>query len=155
MSVHVTAWLRYGGIVLFFAIGAVVVGVPSTFHTPLSGQFCPVLALVPKGARILVGPPNLFCDRPWVRRPVDQFGNTRPVSCARSSQHRKTGKIYLRLTRSAQWFTRRAKRILSPDWVNEVTRLAYDERSVSDDQWSNACSHGVVFLQFRGAPHVW
>lgn len=34
-----------------FAIGAVVDGVPSTFHTPLSGQLSPVLAVVPSGAR--------------------------------------------------------------------------------------------------------
>lgn len=34
------------------AIGAVVVGVPSTFHTPLSGQVSPVLARVPMGARL-------------------------------------------------------------------------------------------------------
>ena len=29
------------------AIGAVVEGVPTTFHTPLAGQACPVRALVP------------------------------------------------------------------------------------------------------------
>lgn len=33
------------------AIGAVVLGVPSTFQTPLSGQISPVRALVPIGAR--------------------------------------------------------------------------------------------------------
>lgn len=34
-----------------FAIGAVVVGVPTTCQTPLSGHFSPVLAVVPIGAR--------------------------------------------------------------------------------------------------------
>ena len=33
-----------------FAIGAVVEGVPTTVHTPLSGHFSPVLAVVPMGA---------------------------------------------------------------------------------------------------------
>lgn len=33
-------------------MGAVVVGVPSTFHTPLSGHFSPVRAVVPSGADI-------------------------------------------------------------------------------------------------------
>jgi len=32
-----------------FAIGAVVVGVPTTFQTPLSGQDSPVRAVVPRG----------------------------------------------------------------------------------------------------------
>ena len=32
------------------AIGAVVDGVPTTFHTPLSGQISPVVAVVPIGA---------------------------------------------------------------------------------------------------------
>jgi hypothetical protein len=32
------------------AIGAVVEGVPTTFHTPDSGQVSPVLAFVPNGA---------------------------------------------------------------------------------------------------------
>jgi hypothetical protein len=36
------------------AIGAVVVGVPTTFQTPLSGQFSPVRAVVPIGARFVV-----------------------------------------------------------------------------------------------------
>ena len=36
--------------VLPFAIGAVVDGVPTTTHTPLSGQEEPVLAVVPRGA---------------------------------------------------------------------------------------------------------
>lgn len=31
------------------AIGAVVVGVPTTAHTPLSGHFSPVRAVVPNG----------------------------------------------------------------------------------------------------------
>lgn len=33
-----------------FAIGAVVEGVPTTVHTPLSGHFSPVFAVVPMGA---------------------------------------------------------------------------------------------------------
>lgn len=37
--------------VLSLAMGAVVVGVPTTFQTPLSGHFCPVVAVVPIGAR--------------------------------------------------------------------------------------------------------
>jgi hypothetical protein len=36
--------------VLCFAIGAVVLGVPITVHMPLSGHFSPVLAVVPIGA---------------------------------------------------------------------------------------------------------
>jgi hypothetical protein len=32
-----------------FAMGAVVEGVPTTFHTPLSGHFDPVRAVVPIG----------------------------------------------------------------------------------------------------------
>jgi hypothetical protein len=34
---------------LLFAIGAVVVGEPTTFQTPLSGQISPVFAIVPIG----------------------------------------------------------------------------------------------------------
>jgi hypothetical protein len=34
------------------AIGAVVVGYPSTFHTPLSGQISPVRTRVPMGRRV-------------------------------------------------------------------------------------------------------
>lgn len=52
MSFHVTALPLYGGIVLPLAIGAVVEGVPTTCHTPLSGHFCPVDAVVPIGALI-------------------------------------------------------------------------------------------------------
>jgi hypothetical protein len=37
-----------------FAIGAVVVGVPTTFQTPLSGHFSPVRAVVPIGLRVCV-----------------------------------------------------------------------------------------------------
>ena len=37
-----------------FAIGAVVDGVPTTFHNPLSGHFSPVLAVVPIGLRFIV-----------------------------------------------------------------------------------------------------
>jgi hypothetical protein len=36
------------------AIGAVVDGVPTTFQTPLSGQFCPVDAVVPSGALAMI-----------------------------------------------------------------------------------------------------
>jgi hypothetical protein len=35
--------------VLPLAIGAVVLGFPTTFHTPLSGHVCPVVAVVPMG----------------------------------------------------------------------------------------------------------
>lgn len=39
-------------------MGAVVDGVPVTFHTPLSGHVCPVVAVVPIGNRdILYHPP--------------------------------------------------------------------------------------------------
>lgn len=54
MSRQVTARPLYGGIVLPLAIGAVVDGDPTTFHTPLSGQFCPVRAVVPIGTRFRV-----------------------------------------------------------------------------------------------------
>lgn len=36
-----------------FAIGAVVDGVETTFHTPLSGHFSPVFAVVPIGALVI------------------------------------------------------------------------------------------------------
>lgn len=42
------------------AIGAVVDGVPTTFHTPLSGQISPVVAVVPIGALAIMTP--LFED---------------------------------------------------------------------------------------------
>ncbi len=45
-----TALPLYGGIRFPFEIGAVVEGVPTTFQTPDSGQFSPVLACVPNGA---------------------------------------------------------------------------------------------------------
>ena len=35
------------------AMGAVVVGVPTAFHTPLSGHFWPVFAIVPIGFFII------------------------------------------------------------------------------------------------------
>ena len=38
VSSHTAARSRYGGITLCLAIGAVVVGVPTTFQTPLSGH---------------------------------------------------------------------------------------------------------------------
>ncbi|MEV6525925.1 hypothetical protein AB0M43_28675 [Longispora sp. NPDC051575] len=47
MSCQVTAALLYGGMTSFFAIGAVVDGVPTTFQTPLSGHRSPVRAVVP------------------------------------------------------------------------------------------------------------
>jgi hypothetical protein len=40
-------------------IGAVVDGVPTTFHTPLSGHDSPVRALVPSGTRALVTSPGV------------------------------------------------------------------------------------------------
>lgn len=46
---QVTAFPEYGGMVFCFAIGAVVLGVPTTVHTPLSGHFSPVRAVVPIG----------------------------------------------------------------------------------------------------------
>lgn len=49
-----TALLSYGGIVFPFEIGAVVVGFPTTFQTPLSGHFSPVRAVVPMGFRPIV-----------------------------------------------------------------------------------------------------
>lgn len=49
ISFQVTALPLYGGILFPSAIGAVVVGLPTTSQTPLSGQFSPVLAVVPNG----------------------------------------------------------------------------------------------------------
>lgn len=49
-----------------FAIGAVVDGVPITFHTPLSGHFSPVLAVVPIGffvAFIIIRIPGIYPSR--------------------------------------------------------------------------------------------
>lgn len=50
------------------AIGAVVLGMPSTFQTPLSGQISPVRALVPIGTRfaaaIFILLPFAFAGRP-------------------------------------------------------------------------------------------
>ena len=43
------------------AIGAVVVGVPTTFHTPLSGQRSPVFAVVPTCAVTSVLPCSRGC----------------------------------------------------------------------------------------------
>jgi hypothetical protein len=50
--------------VLPLAIGAVVLGLPCTFQTPLSGHFSPVLAVVPIGIFTLI---KLF--------PKDESGN--------------------------------------------------------------------------------
>ena len=50
VKIQVTACPLYGGIRLPLAIGAVVLGVLSARHTPLSGQISPVRALVPIGA---------------------------------------------------------------------------------------------------------
>lgn len=36
------------------AMGAVVLAVPTTFHTPLSGQVAPVFAIVPIGVFVEV-----------------------------------------------------------------------------------------------------
>ena len=64
------------------AIGAVVDGVPTTFHTPLSGQVCPVVAWVPIGALAMIKPlfedaaarrsRAAWCDaaRPTLRREI-------------------------------------------------------------------------------------
>lgn len=49
MRTQVTARPPYGGMRLPLEIGAVVVGFPSTFHTPLSGHVSPVCARVPIG----------------------------------------------------------------------------------------------------------
>jgi len=51
ISFQVTALRSNGGIVFPLAIGAVVVGYPTTCQTPLSGHFSPVLAVVPNGTR--------------------------------------------------------------------------------------------------------
>jgi hypothetical protein len=51
INFQVTAALRYGGIMLPFAIGAVVVGLATACQTPDSGQRSPVRAVVPIGAR--------------------------------------------------------------------------------------------------------
>jgi len=40
--------------VLPFAMGAVVDGVPTTFQTPLSGHFFPVEAVVPRGDLVIM-----------------------------------------------------------------------------------------------------
>lgn len=53
MSFQVTALPAYGGMTLPLAIGAVVEGVPTTSQTPLSGQVCPVRAVVPRAVDIL------------------------------------------------------------------------------------------------------
>ena len=43
-----------GGILLPFAIGAVVLGASAELHTPLSGQISPVFARVPIGTFIAI-----------------------------------------------------------------------------------------------------
>lgn len=48
INVHVVAAPLYGGMRLFFAIGAVVDPFAG-FHTPDSGQISPVRAIVPNG----------------------------------------------------------------------------------------------------------
>ena len=70
MSFQVTALPLYGGMRFRFAMGAVVEGFPTTFHTPLSGQISPVLAVVPMGARaaVLSIPTSLSLSKgrpPW------------------------------------------------------------------------------------------
>lgn len=42
-----------------FAIGAVVVGVPTTIQTPDSGQDWPVEAVVPMGLRFVISHPSV------------------------------------------------------------------------------------------------
>ena len=54
VSFQVTALSLYGGMTLPLAMGAVVVGVPTTFQTPLSGHFGPVRAVVPMGLRVML-----------------------------------------------------------------------------------------------------
>ena len=54
MSFQVTALPSYGGITLCFAMGAVVDSVPTTCHTPLSGQRSPVRAVVPMGTLVCI-----------------------------------------------------------------------------------------------------
>lgn len=56
MSFQVTPLLPKGGIRLPFAIGAVVVGEPTTSQFPLSGQISPVRAVVPMGFFIALTP---------------------------------------------------------------------------------------------------
>ena len=52
VSCQVTALALYGGMTFPSAIGAVVVGEPTTFQIPLSGQRRPVRAVVPMGFSI-------------------------------------------------------------------------------------------------------
>ncbi len=54
MSFQVTALPSYGGMTLCLAIGAVVVGLPTTCQTPLSGHRSPVFAVVPIGAFVWI-----------------------------------------------------------------------------------------------------
>lgn len=61
IRIQVTAWFRYGGIVFPIAIGAVVDGLPTTFHTPLSGHRSPVLAVLPTAMGLLPGSRLLRC----------------------------------------------------------------------------------------------
>ncbi len=68
MSFQITALLAYGGKILPFAIGAVVVGVEIACQTPLSGHLSPVLPVVPRGKAIL----NLLKSKSWV--PHTMFG---------------------------------------------------------------------------------
>jgi hypothetical protein len=49
----VTALLLCGGNTFPFAIGAVVDGASCDFHTPLSGDFSPVLPVVPIGTLLI------------------------------------------------------------------------------------------------------
>jgi hypothetical protein len=60
---QVTAWFLYGGMWLYCAIGAVVLGEPTTAHTPLSGHLSPVLAVVPMGCRITATCPSMPDER--------------------------------------------------------------------------------------------
>jgi hypothetical protein len=54
MRTQVTARPSYGGMRFPLEIGAVVEGIPTTFHTPLSGQVSPVRARVPIGFLVIV-----------------------------------------------------------------------------------------------------
>lgn len=61
VNFQVTALPSYGGKLFPFAIGAVVDGVPTTVHTPLSGQLSPVLPVVPNGAFAITESPCHMC----------------------------------------------------------------------------------------------
>ena len=69
-SRQVTARPAYGGITLCTAIGAVVLGMPTTSQTPLSGHLCPVVAVVPIGCR-MGHSPAFTCRMDGTLAPID------------------------------------------------------------------------------------